>query len=500
MFETIRRLFTGAKEQASASATTAAPAPMRMDDTLGADVVHVCIVSGERMGNVIPVLHEQQATRVVLLHTPEMADRAGQMMRFLQSRQIAGTKISCTLRSFDASSQAAIHSAMRELRLWLNRHAAGSRWCINVTGGTTPMKLALFDAMRDATNANASFIYSDTQHERIDNLTTGEQQSYRDLLDVRDYLNAQGLTEGNSMSGSPSWHKTLTEISPAIDAMLEMALRGEINQLAKISGEANLAYDQRKGPLKSLHEQDRNRLVLGAQRSDSQLAAAEQQLFPIVATDLPHSASLQPLVDLGLLRADVQGSDRLAFPDFRAVHLLTGFWLEWYAARAALKADFPAEKLRHGLEFTWDERGTPRVRAYDRARNELDLCLVHRNRMLLVECKARRSGSLSEAIYKLDSVRRRAGSALSAALIVSTDRVTAAEYRRVREIQNMYFCAGPDLIRLDEFFALWRDGKLGQWQPSPHSFEVARPPAAKPARPNSSSQRHPKSQPQKNRA
>ncbi len=468
MINVIRKWFgtDNGRLQDAHAVSSATPVAEQADpamEQLPEEVVHVCIVSGERMGNVIPVLHEERRTHVVLMYTEDMAARAAQLKRFFEARGVA-----CTLRSFDAVDQASIFEAMRDLRLWLNRHAAASAWCVNVTGGTTPMKLALFDALRDASNANASFIYSDTRNEHIDNLTTRSREQYRDVLNVSDYLAAQGLREMASVSGHPNWQRILKDVGPAAAAMRSIALGPREWILGAINSAANPLLQKGKGPLKAASDRDRLRLVMGDQANDEKLAAYERERFPVIANDLKKSEEIDRLIDADVLRVI---NDKLWFPNYRAAYLLGGFWLEWFTAQAAIETGFTTDHFRHGLEFGWSDGSGDDRNSRNAVRNELDLCVVHRNRMLVVECKTRSSGKLTDSVYKLDTLRRRVGSALSNALLVSASPLTPDEYRRVLETGGIYFCAGPDLNRIGEFLSLWKEGRPEAWVPSDASFK-----------------------------
>ena len=124
---------------------------------------------------------------------------------------------------------------------------------------------------------------------------------------------------------------------------------------------------------------------------------------------------------------------------------LGGGWVEEYVGL----------KISGARPSEWAPR--LRIRNVDTgSTNELDAVVVHRNRALVVECKAARvdGGSTSEWIYKASQLARSVGGALAKALLVSAREFGDADRQRANEYGVDVLCAG-DLAELSDYLRRW---------------------------------------------
>nr|MDT0252513.1 DUF1887 family CARF protein [Endozoicomonas sp.] len=123
---------------------------------------------------------------------------------------------------------------------------------------------------------------------------------------------------------------------------------------------------------------------------------------------------LKRLSEEGILSWTAGDEKKIQFTSAESARYMGGRWLEeyvWHIAR-----DAGAECLAAGQDITAEQQRK------DDVRNELDLVIVHNNRLLLVECKTgqiQKEQRDSEVIYKLDSLANHAGGLFCERLLVS---------------------------------------------------------------------------------
>jgi hypothetical protein len=162
------------------------------------------------------------------------------------------------------------------------------------------------------------------------------------------------------------------------------------------------------------------------------------------APPFPWSGLLREASALGVIGWD--GAREVRFRDAEAARYLGGAWLEELAWLAA--SDERPDDLQCGVTGRWEEA--------EGARNELDLVLVHRNRLLLVECKTLRLGVNEsrdqEILYKLDSLGEDVRSLFGQTLLLSARALTRpvlerAAHQRIAVLGPAELPAFPERLR-----------------------------------------------------
>jgi hypothetical protein len=244
---------------------------------------------------------------------------------------------------------------------------------LNLTGGNKLMALAFAQVLGPAVGKT---VYTDTAHGLLEELPgpgerNGISRPLDGVLDVPLYLAAQGMRLRESLSDQERWERAIVSRRSLTSHLGKQCSRlGDF--VGAVNAMASRALDERGAslaePVQRFRHPPRGRWAEAVRR----IAAS------------------------GLARWD--GGRELEFPDVQAVRYLNGGWLEEYAWLAA--RELRPDDLRLGAQGDWE--GTRK------GRNELDVVVVHANRLLLIECKTLRMGrDLAEdrdLLYKLDSV------------------------------------------------------------------------------------------------
>ena len=332
--------------------------------------LHICIVSDRLIPNLIPALMLRPEA-LLLLSSAEMETLG-------LTGRLRDLLVSC---GFDVSVKGGVPSGglsrirdyARALMDELRRLAPEDELVLNLTGGNKLMTIAFSQVLGPVVSR---MIYTDTAHGLLEELpgpagTQGASWALEGVVDVPLYLRAQGMRPRVCRSDATEWvdavrrRKHLTKYL-ARQARALGGLFGAVNALA------SQALDSRGEslvePFQQFREPPRGRWV-----------------------DV-----LRRIQDEGLTRWN--GSTGLELKDVDAARYLNGGWLEEYAW--LLARELSPDDVRLGVEGDWEQTR--------RGSNELDVVVVHQNRLLLIECKTLRLGRDlgvdSDLLYKLDSV------------------------------------------------------------------------------------------------
>lgn len=329
---------------------------------------HLCIVSERLLANLIPALM-QRPDRVLLVSSEEM-DQRGFTARLQALLESAGLGVAVE-HGLPSGGVAEIGAYAERLRDGIGRHSTGPV-VLNLTGGNKLMTLVFSQVLGPVCT---KMIYTDTANGCLEELphpvgSSGATTPLKSVLDVPLYLQAQGFRVRSVRSRDSGWRelvqgrrsltKHLGKHAPSLDEFF-----GAINGIAK---------DARAGG---------NVLVEPRQS----LRGVPRGIW---------ADALRRMAASGLLSWD--GGTEVTFTDLEGTRYLNGGWLEEYAWLVA--QELRPDDVQLGVEGEWE--GT------ERGRNELDVVVVHANRLLYIECKTLRMGSEAEKdsalLYRLDSV------------------------------------------------------------------------------------------------
>lgn len=340
--------------------------------------IHLCVITGQSLANLIPILQEKP-DHIVLMHSDDgMADVAN---AFSSTLEIAGYTSDQIHRRAGLPTQSyeAIFVYTVELLDILRPAFPNARWTWNATGGTKLMALAIYSALADQDR----IIYADTQHGQLEELRPNPgAQALSSVLTPDLYLHALGKLKRHAQSDQPGWIEN-TEASQA-------ATRYLAENAAELMG---------------LIQQFNLQLKRGLHPQALRLSKASTQW----------SRALELLQSANLLEQDGHDKSLFHLTSAMSANYLTGSWLEeyvWLSSRNQ-RLDY----VEAGFKF-----GDRQLRREGQD-NEIDVLVLHKNRLLVVECKSghmgRENQKDSNIIYKIDSVADQAGGLLATKLLVS---------------------------------------------------------------------------------
>lgn len=384
--------------------------------------LHLVIATDQNLANLIPAL-QCGAREVWILQTPEMKKKgaAAHLAAALKARDVRVERI-----DFADDDVSTLHGQAEAVA----RRVAGRAVTINLTGGTKLMTLALVQTLaadlQTAPGAQAPYlIYCDTRHHRLDWLAPAPRSdAMQPVLKVDDVLLAQGYRSQDGSAGAEAaeWQRRADE-----RAKLTQWLGVQSRQIDRFFGVLN-AIAQRAQP------QGHGGPFVAAQNLDRAARGTEAEV-------------LRRSTEFGLLSWD--GGTSVALLSRDAAEFLGGGWVEEYAAR----------KLS-GARANGGWRPRLRIEHVDtHTTNELDGVLVHDNRMLLVECKAARSGEkTADWIYKLAQLARQVGGQLARPLLLSARTLGDTDHDRAREY-GVDVLDGSELRGLPSYLKEWMNGR-----------------------------------------
>jgi len=353
--------------------------------------IHLCIATGQNLANLIPAI-QLGAREVVILETGDMRNSAENLKASLKAHGIAVKRL-----PFDDTSPEAIVASAQKIACDLGENPL----VLNATGGHKLMTLALTNEMQALAGDNLHLLYCESRYDRIDWLQPkAATEPMTGVLKLEDILLAQGYRIQTRGERDVQW---------CVDAdqrgALTRALGDNADKLFKFFGTLNWladkALNEPEGPFRPQQEFD---FAPGGRNADL----------------------LRDSQNLGLLNWD--GDTRIVFAHPEAARYFRGGWLEeyvWLKLRS-LKPNDSAINLR--IET-----------AGEKTDNELDAAIVHRNRLLIVECKAKRFGrdpaKDSDHIYKLAQLARQVGGLMGRGLLLSARPVSDELRGRARDHQ-----------------------------------------------------------------
>ena len=358
--------------------------------------VHVCLVSQQATPNLAPILASEFRPReVVLMVSRQMRQQADALAVVLQKYGVACEQIAID----DPYDIAKMTEQFLNLVVARESELIG----LNVTGGTKPMAIAAQEAFR---LADKPVFYVHPETNAIQFLTVGfETLTLPSKMRIEDYLSAHGygiVGELQRQTTSGSSLKRLTD-TLALNVVSFGRAIGSMNSLA-------------------------NKAQQGDMRGGHQIR--EACLDVEVDVGLLGDPGWLKLADLfaeaGVLKLV---GNKLHFMDADTRFYANGGWLEdhvFEVSRAMTLQDC-ALNVRVKNMF-----------GIGHSENEIDVALLSRNRLHLIECKTRnflREGTHgADALYKLDSLAA-LGGLNTRCLLVSYRELGAADKQRAKDLR-----------------------------------------------------------------
>ncbi len=376
--------------------------------------VLVCIASGEALPNFLPMkVEEMRPAAIVLLASAAMGYRAAALEQVIKQSGLPKPELRGDLPDHDVD---VIRRYGRSLADRLAKLYPDKRLLLNLTGGTKLIAIGLLEGMRH----RCEVFYCDTMHERLEWLSPvgrGVQPLNAGLLSLDSYLLAQGLRRGDGRA----------EIRPS---------------LSQATSTAESAARYLANAAASLTQDFFRRLNNAALARDIKLRTANGPILGL-ATDSRNGIETQVAQRLCKDGFLVERDGRFEVPpEEERWRFLAGVWLEVYCASVAraLQADgLNAQRWATSLSVQ------PLQENSRNALQELDAVLVHRNRMLVIECKTGQqlAGDKPEnqsVLNRLEVVADQvAGSLATRYLLATVDEFDPAVLRRAERYRIRLF-------------------------------------------------------------
>lgn len=373
----------------------------------------LCFATGQNLANLIPALQLRPET-VWILTTPAMQAQAQVLRKLLERHQISS--------QIEAFADDDITTLQTE-SLRIAEKLDGQPVIFNATGGTKQMAFIMADnALQVLGPEVQGVIYADTQHQRIDWLRPAARGSdpMDNLLTLEDILGAQGYRLGEVKSRQPEW-------IAKVEARSQMTreLGEKVDKLGGLFGALNgLAQKALRDPARPQYHQEFD-------------YAPSQQYADI----LRQANKYQLLKWDGDIAIEFSGED--------AARYFGGGWIEEYLF-FKLRGNHPRDFVISAEIIAPDGKTS----------NEMDALVVHRNRLLAIECKTSRFGrdvgKDADIMYKIDSLAQRAGGLMHKGMLLSARPLDEVSAARARE-HGIEVLAGPHLKKLTERLHQWMD-------------------------------------------
>ncbi|WP_257266088.1 Card1-like endonuclease domain-containing protein [Endozoicomonas sp. ONNA2] len=353
----------------------------------------VCIASAQSAANLLPVV-VRRPDRVVIIQSDKMARQANELKCWLNSYANYQPE---QLEIHDGLPDSGINRLAEyalNLRGALEESWPEYRLILNATGGNKLMALAFVDVFRDD---NIEIIYTDTDHDILEVIEPKDQpaEPISAVFNIPSYLASQGYLARKTDSDDEQWCANALRRKALTKWLVE-----HIDRLIKNDGSGFLPQI--------------NGIIHSDVLDQNQQLRSPKDYQQLNYVSLRDHQVLRRLTDEGIIAWTADDAHKIQFPSAEAAQYLGGRWLEEYAWHIA--RDTGAEHIAAGMDITDAQQRK------DGVRNELDMVMVHNNRLLLVECKTgqiQKEQRDSEVIYKLDSLANHAGGLYCERLLVS---------------------------------------------------------------------------------
>lgn len=386
--------------------------------------IHLCIVTEQPLANLIPILQEKPE-RIALAVSMSMEAEAA---RFLKVLNYAGWPKECVERfdNLPASNYEAIGQRALEIEEALVTDYPEASIVYNATGGTKLMALAFMDVFGSGANR---VLYADTGHGHIASIFPRQAPiPMESVMNLEIYLKVQGKTLRNRDDNDKALVERMQSRKQATKFLAENAtdLEGLIGQF--------------------------NRTFAPVNDGSTQLVTLELKNPPRG----PWLEALRKLEKGGVITAG-ESIEQWTPVSSEAINYLSGGWLEeyaWFIAR-----DCQVDDVALSLKFTDDYQANADIR------NEIDVAVLHRNRLMLIECKTgnvNRDGKDQDIVYKLHSLVEDVGGRLGNGMLVSFQQLEH-QTKKGKNVNTGARAASVDLLTCEKSELANLRARIQQW-------------------------------------
>ena len=380
--------------------------------------IQICLVSDQLLANYIPAMM-YQPDQVHLVSSAHVLKK-GLTARLERMLQDQGMSVFLHDDLPDSDIQ-----LIREFANWLAQsidlETPNANITLNITGGNKLMALGMWEVF----NGAVEVIYTDTFNQCIEHLHNNQQEPIESVLDVPTYLEAHGVRYIKALSDDDEWHNNVQSRKRITNYIAK-----HTDSLGRLIGTLNYHVHN------AIEEIDREQVLT----VPKQTMARRPNFLGCGAMDT--------LEKEGLLTWD--GHTEFTFANVESARYLGGVWLEEYAYLCAVEAG--VESIACSVKINWEKSR--------QTTNELDLILVHRNRMLFIECKTLRFGvneqKDSDMVYKISDLGDEMRGLFGKTWLVSARKPNDVLVARAKSRQ-LLIVAEKDLTRLKSHITRWME-------------------------------------------
>jgi len=376
---------------------------------------HVCLVSAQPTPNITPVADAQtRPKRVILVVSNDMQSQAEWLGNVIKQRgvRVEGWPI------VDPWDVEHLQSRLMELLEREQEGVAGKTLALNATGGTKPMSIAAYETFRAY---DLPIFYVHPEQDRLIWMypQNGPALVLEDTIKLGPFLAAHGATAREPIERTPP--------APEVIDFAEELVK-DLDRYAKALPVLN---------------------ALAASARNRRESARLDRNDPGSSLD----ELIERFADAGYV---VRQDSVLRFPDEAHRAFVNGGWFEQYVFHRVKRLhaeDVPVQDAACNLTVERTVRRKP-------VTNELDVALLVRNKLYVIECKTRSwpenpdGSSGADALYKLDSLVDLVGGLKARGMLVSYLPLPDKDKRRAADLR-IEVCEGREVAELSSRLAKW---------------------------------------------
>ncbi|MCC6916529.1 DUF1887 family CARF protein [Nitrosomonas sp.] len=373
--------------------------------------VHVCLVSAQAAPNLLPALDpELKPKEVVLLVSQKMRAAADALSMVFKE---LGIRTDLIPLEDEHSSR-----VIEETLLQIASEREGEEILLNLTGGTKLMALVAQQTVAQEENWRSFYVDVDTDVVVWLDKTPGKKLA--EQLRLRHYLKSYGF----DLSDSPERPQITHE-----QRNLMQTLITQIGSLEKPLTQLNWLTQQAE-------DKKQLKITMDTQQADSRSL----------------EALLRHFAEAGFLQVN---GNTISYADETARNFVKGGWLELYTYSCVV--DVTGET---GIR---DKAAGLEVMSKEGVKNEMDIAMMVRNRLFVIECKTARmdkpeAPKANDTLFKLSEICRRVGGLGTKGMLASYRPVADSERKLARTL-NIELVCGQDLRNLRDGIRAWISAK-----------------------------------------
>lgn len=384
--------------------------------------IHICLLSDQLLANLLPVKTDKPDA--VFLIGTAYTEKKGLIARFENILQNLNIK---TMRAQNLAPDDDFEK-LSEYFLELSteiKQLNADVLTLNITGGTKLMSIAAFQMLASEC---ARVIYTNTQAGKIDELNSKQSTPLPSVISIDEYLQCYGVAPKSYSNQEAEWVEQVNN------------RRGLSKELAQFFG------SPKNHLIPVINSMAKNAIASHKTKTGGKKEELVQATHVFKYVDKKSKNILKLCDDKNILEYD--GDKTITFTSLDAAKYMGGFWIEEYAFMIATELNF--DEVRCGQSIQWDKQ----------TRNELDIVIVHNNRLLIIECKTSRFGRDStkdnDIIYKLDSIAEDLRGLYGSKWLLSVDSLDERTQKRAKS-QNIKVIDATEICKLKQHLQNWKE-------------------------------------------